>query len=269
MAKSGVMTLLSDFGTKDPYVGVMKGAIAQVNPRLTVIDLTHEIPPQAIAQARFALISALPYFPGGTVHVAVVDPGVGGDRRPIAVALGHDPNHPVSILVGPDNGIFSALGNQYPVLSAVELTNPRCWRSPVPSRTFHGRDIFAPVGAHLASGVAFSQVGREIDPATLIQLERPIANQTGNTITGLIQAIDRFGNLITTIPARAVAGREWSLQSGGWRVVAGQTYGDRPPGEVLALVGSHGWVEVAVNGGNAQVYLGLDIGAVVEVVLQE
>ena len=162
---TSVITLLSDFGDRDVYVGVIKGVIAQINPKVAIVDLTHQIPPQNIAAARFCLMNAYAYFPVGTVHVAVVDPGVGSRRRAIAVEFAQ------GFLVGPDNGIFSGVLSQSPAIAAVELTNLNYWRTPKPSKTFHGRDIFAPVGANLASGVPLKQLGQEIDPATLVQSE--------------------------------------------------------------------------------------------------
>jgi len=268
------LTLLSDFGLSDSYVGIMKGAIAQVNAALTVIDLTHQIPPQNIALARFALMTAYPYFPAGTVHVAVVDPGVGGARRAIALAIGEDAAQPTAFLVGPDNGLFSGILMTQPVIAAVELTVKRYWRSPTPSATFHGRDIFAPVGAHLASGVPLTQVGQSIAPETLAILDVPqcsayeepssLADQVldeGRTahhcykITGCVQAIDHFGNLITNIPGAMVLEKRWSLSVNGATMPGKKTYSDRPPGALLAIVGSHGWVEIALNGGSAQARL--------------
>ena len=173
MKQPHVLTLLTDFGLSDCYVGVMKGVIAQVNASLNVIDLTHQIPPQNVALARFALMTAFPYFPVGTVHVAVVDPGVGGTRRAIALAVGEDAAQPSGFLVGPDNGLFSGVLTTYPAIAAVELTEPQYWRSPTPSATFHGRDIFAPVGAYLANGVPLNEVGQSIAPETLVSLDVP------------------------------------------------------------------------------------------------
>lgn len=265
----GVLTLLTDFGLIDPYVGVMKGAIAQVNPMLTVIDLTHQIPPQDIAAARFHLMTAYPYFPAGTVHVAVVDPGVGGQRRAIALQCTN------GYLVGPDNGLFSGVLERDPVLAAVELTNPAYWRTPSPSATFHGRDVFAPVGAHLASGVALAELGRAIAPDSLIQLDLPTWKQEGKSLTGHIQAIDHFGNAITTIPASAVSEKVWELWVGASTspaeqcvpIPGGKTYADSNPGDLLAVIGSHGYVEIACNQGNAQQRLGLAVGDGVRLVL--
>lgn len=247
-----LLTLLSDFGLSDIYVGVMKGVIARINPSLTVVDLTHNIPPQNILAARFCLREALPYFPPGTVHVAVVDPGVGSHRRAIALS-GSD-----CYLVGPDNGIFSGILAENPVLAAVELTNSQYWRSPTPSSTFHGRDIFAPVGAHLASGVPLVELGNPIDPETLVQLPLPACTQTETSITGCIQYIDHFGNLITNIPGSSVRGKQWYIKLDNQVINGSNTYADSPPLEAIALVGSHGWVEIAVNGGNARSQLQLD-----------
>jgi S-adenosyl-L-methionine hydrolase (adenosine-forming) len=288
MPENKIITLLSDFGLKDVYVGVMKGVIAQINPRLTVIDLTHEIPPQNLAAARFNLMNAYPYFPAGTVHVAVVDPGVGSHRRGIALQID------AGFFVGPDNGLFSGVLHQTRVLAAVELTNPEYWRAPIPSTTFHGRDIFAPVGAHLASGVSLEQLGEGIDPKTLVQLAIPDRTATASGIAGYIQYIDHFGNLVTNIPGAEVQGKTWSVvvrdsptkmlrdseavatlgasalrQSADRTIPSSQTYSSCPLGEVLALIGSHGWVEIAVNGGNAQQLLQMDWAAPVEVVVSQ
>lgn len=261
-----IITLLTDFGLKDVYVGAMKGAIAVINPALTVIDLTHQIPPQNLTAARFCLMSAYPYFPKGTVHVAVVDPGVGSRRRAIAVGLTN------GFLVGPDNGIFSGvietLGEK--VLSAVELTNSNYWRTPRGSTTFHGRDIFAPAGAHLASGVSLEKLGEAIDPASLVTLSLPEASrpkEAEGAIEGFIQYIDGFGNLISNIPGMEVRGRNWRAIAGGKEIPSGNTYADCEPGELICLVGSHGWVEIAANGGSAQSLLQLEWGATVRVLL--
>lgn len=254
-----IVTLLSDFGWQDVYVGVMKGVIAQINPQLQVIDLTHQIPAQNLVVGRFCLLNACPYFPRGTVHVAVVDPGVGSHRRGVAIAFSG------GYLVGPDNGLFSGILNVLSASAAVELTNPRYWFSPNPSKTFHGRDIFAPVGAHLASGVALEELGNSIDLATLVQLPIPQYEPTKNGVQGCIQYIDHFGNLITNIPAQSVAQFNWSVVVGELVIPRGQTYSDGEQGQLLALIGSHGWVEIAVNGGSAQSRLGMDWGDVMEV----
>jgi S-adenosylmethionine hydrolase len=253
-----LLTLLSDFGDRDVYVGVMKGAIAQVNG-VNVVDLTHQIPPQDIAAGRFCLMNAYPYFPTGTVHVAVVDPGVGSTRRAVAVELA------TGFLVGPDNGLFSGVLSQEQAIAAVELTNPDYWRTPEPSATFHGRDIFAPVGAHLASGVPLKELGRAIEPATLVQLAIPEWTQTDIGAVGCIQYIDGFGNLITNIPGTYVQDKAWSAIVAGLNIPGCQIYSE-VTGSPIALIGSHGWVEIAVNGGNAHSQLKLDRGVIVQVV---
>ncbi|MBW4620564.1 MAG: SAM-dependent chlorinase/fluorinase [Cyanosarcina radialis HA8281-LM2] len=257
-----MITLLSDFGESDVYVGVMKGVIARIDRAISIIDLTHQIPPQDIAAARFALMNAYPYFPPGTVHIAVVDPGVGGSRRGVAVELAG------GYLVGPDNGLFSGVLSQFPVIAAVELTNSNYWRTPQPSNTFHGRDIFAPVGAHLAGGVNLSELGDAIAPSSLVQFPLPSYSLTNAGATGCIQYVDRFGNLITNIPATLVEGKNWSVRAGKLNIPSCNIYSDRPLGSPLSLVGSHGWVEIAINGGNAKSQLNLACLDVVQVILE-
>jgi len=261
MHQRKLLTLLSDFGLSDVYVGVMKGAIAQVNDSLNVVDLTHQISPQNIAAGRFCLMNAYPYFPSGTVHVAVVDPGVGNTRRAVAVELLN------GFLVGPDNGLLSGVLSQESAIASVELTNSNYWRTHEPSTTFHGRDIFAPVGAHLASGVPLKHLGREIDPANLVQLAIPKCTKMDMGFSGCIQYIDHFGNLITNISGIYVQGKTWYVQAAQLIIKSNNTYSNSPNGSPVALVGSHGWVEIAVNGGNAQTQLQIDWGAEVQVVL--
>jgi hypothetical protein len=272
VGQHNVLTLLSDFGLSDVYVGVMKGVIAAINPELTPIDLTHQIPPQNIALARFALMTAFPYFPAGTVHVAIVDPGVGSNRRAIALVVGTDPDNPTGFLVGPDNGLFSGVFSQSPILAAVELTNRQYWRVPEPSHTFHGRDIFAPVGAYLATGVPFSDLGEAIAAESLTQLNIPAVqieplDETTTRITGCIQALDHFGNLITNIPGRQVVDSKWSIVVNEMIIAGGQTYSDSLVGELVALIGSHGWVEIAVNNGSAQAKLNLQWGDPIQLLI--
>lgn len=263
MTTDSLLTLLSDFGWDDVYVGVMKGVIAQINPALTVIDLTHDISPQNITAAQFNLLNAYPFFPPGTVHAAVVDPGVGGARRAIAIALED------GFLVGPDNGIFTGLIAQKSVVQVVELSNTQYWRVPEPSNTFHGRDVFAPTAAHLASGVSITALGEPIDPTTLIKLPIPVCTTTDNGFAGNIQHIDRFGNVITNIPGDYVRGQNWFVSIGKRRIPGSRTYSDVTPGEPLALIGSHGWVELAISGGDAHFQLRLHWNDAVHVVLGE
>jgi S-adenosyl-L-methionine hydrolase (adenosine-forming) len=213
-------------------------------------------------------MNAYPYFPIGTVHLAVVDPGVGSKRRAIAVEFAQ------GFLVGPDNGIFSGVLSQSPAMSttgyayaAVELTNFNYWRTPQPSKTFHGRDIFAPVAANLASGVPLKQLGQEIDPASLVKLDIRDCKQTTNGVAGCIQYIDNFGNLVTNIAASYVQGKTWCVQVAGLTIPGCETYSDVNLGEIIALVGSHGWVEIAINCGNAHSQLQLDWQETLQVVL--
>lgn len=247
-----LITLLTDFGDRDGYDAVMKGVIAGLCPQARVVDLTHRVPPQDVRSGAFILAQALPYFPLGTVHLAVVDPGVGGDRPAIAFrwALGYG--------VGPDNGLFSRLWETYPPEEVVVLDRPAFWRSPHLSQTFHGRDLFAPVAAHLVSGKPLTAVGTRCDRESLVQLAPAVHEQEGDRVQGYFQYFDHFGNGVTTIPGQVVAGRPWIAQIRGLTIPGGKTYGDRPWESYVALVGSHGWVEIARNGGSAKAGLGLD-----------
>lgn len=256
-----IITLLTDFGLRDVYVGVMKGVIAGIAPSARVIDLTHEIPPQDIRAADFCLLCAFPFFPRGTIHVAVVDPGVGTERRAVAVALEE------AVLVGPDNGIFSGLLQRKEVKAAVILNRTEFWLSERPGFTFHGRDVFAPVAAHLASGVDLCKLGTPVDPSTLVRLDFPLWTETAGGFSGLIQYVDAFGNLVTNIPGHLVEGRTWRIRAADHDLPGKRTYGDVSPGAPLALTGSHGFVEIAVNGGNANVLLSLNVGDPVQVLL--
>lgn len=261
-----LVTLLTDFGVTDAYVGIMKGVMKAIAPTLSMIDLTHDIPPQDLWAARFNLLNAVPYFPNGTIHLAVVDPGVGGDRRGVAIQLPH------CILVGPDNGIFSGVFQPYldsGMVEAIALTNPVYWRTPTPSTTFHGRDIFAPAAAHLAAGVSLHQLGNRLDPRSLKTLMVPESRDRGNTIVGTVQYIDRFGNVMTNVKGAAVQDGPWSVTMGGHQLQGQTTYGTVEKGQPVALIGSHGWVEIAVNGGSAQRYFAIRPGESITVLRLE
>ncbi len=266
MSKNRIITLLTDFGLSDVYVGVMKGTIAQINPQLKVIDITHDIPPQNIAAGRFCLMNAYAYFPTETVHVAVVDPGVGSSRRPVAIKCAN------CFLVGPDNGLFSGVLSRESAIGCVCLTNPKYWRTPQPSSTFHGRDIFAAVGAHLATGVRLEELGEAIDLASLVQLQIPNCAVTATGIAGYVQYGDRFGNLITNIPEHCIKSNNWSVKvdrtSDTITIPSGKTYSDSKPGDLVAIIGSDGWVEITVNGGSAQSVLKLECGANIQVIFK-
>lgn len=254
-----MLTLTTDFGLQDVYVGIMKGVVANINPQLNVIDLTHEITPQNIAAGCFSLMNAVPYFPTDTIHIGVIDPGVGSDRKGCAIAFSH------GVLVGPNNGLFSGVLHQFPAQKAVSLTNPKYWRSENVSSTFHGRDIFAPVAAHLASGVPIEEVGEEMPIHDLKEFSFPSPQFSANNIIGYIQYIDYFGNLITNIPATEVRGKQWHVTVKNQTISTGRTYSDVSPQTLIALIGSHGWVEIAINQGNAAQALSLTYGDKIQV----
>src|SRR5438128_9197988 len=229
MKPSGIVTLLTDFGLEDAYVGAMKGAILSVFARATVINITHGVKPFAVLQGAFLLDSAWRSFPPGTVHVAVVDPGVGTERRAIAFkAADH-------YFVGPDNGLFTFLND--PISDAVELATP-----PEAAPTFHGRDVFAPVAAKLAGGAALAGVGRP-HRAEPLRLPDAWASKVGEAWRAEALHCDHFGNVVSNLPIRALARIK---QAHGMRVRTGETYEDAQPHELVALVGSSGRVQLAL-----------------------
>lgn len=261
---ASLIALTTDFGWADSYVGVVKGVMATVaaNYRygpLQFVDVTHGIVPQDVAAGRFHLGQAVPYFPDGTVHFAVVDPGVGGARRAVAIKFER------GFLVGPDNGLFSAVLEQFSVQAAVELNRPEFWRVSEPSRTFHGRDIFATVAAHLACGVSLTDVGTEIELEGLMRIALARSESIPGGWRGCVQHVDHFGNVVTTISADKLEGLRWLAEVAGRQVRAVEAYGEAQVGELVALVGSHGWIEVAVNGGSAANCLGVMLGDEVRV----
>jgi S-adenosylmethionine hydrolase len=259
-SRSGIITLLTDFGVADNFVGVMKGVIATIAPEARVVDVTHGIGPQQVKQGRWVLGQSWRWFPKGTVHLAVVDPGVGSQRKAIAVdAGGH-------FFVGPDNGLLSdAIGTKGSMVR--EITNRRWMLEPV-SATFHGRDVFAPAAARLASGARFALAGKLVSDAMWLGTGDPV--RTGKRFwTGEVVHVDRFGNLITSLTPGAIPDLETrpAVFRAGFKEIAGlsSNYAGGGPGEVIALMGSHGGVELAVSGGNAEKTLGLGLGAPVDV----
>ena len=238
-----VITLLTDFGTADYFVGAVKGAILSVNPNVSIVDITHEVPAQDIETGAFLLLAAYKTFPAGTTHVAVVDPGVGSSRRPIVVSASDQ------FFVGPDNGIFSYVYDREPSHQAFHVTAEKYFRSE-PSSTFHGRDIFAPVAAALSIGVTPEQFGSLLnDAARLPALETPPR----------IIHIDRFGNCVTNISRETYKGE--SLFVNGRKISALRNfYGEAAPGEVFAIWGSAGFLEISVNGASAAQILGAKRG---------
>ncbi|EAM52011.1 SAM hydrolase/SAM-dependent halogenase family protein [Crocosphaera watsonii WH 8501] len=261
-SKTKAIAVLTDFGLEDSYVGIMKGVMATINPNIPIIDLTHKIAPQQIWAARFCLMNAYPYFPRDTVFLAVVDPGVGSKRRSVAIKCSQ------GYLVGPDNGLFSGILAEDTALKAVSLTNTDYWRIPDPSLTFHGRDIFAPVAAYLASGVALEALGESIPINSLVAFPLEFPQVTQKKIEGSIQYIDHFGNLITNISSLLVRDKNWSIKVDDKVIKSGLTYSDVAPREMITLIGSHGWVEIAMNGGNAQEELDLEWGSDITVIFQ-
>lgn len=245
--RSGIISLITDFGLADTYVGQMKAVILGTDHALQVVDLTHSIPPQDVAEAAFQLATAWTAFPEGTVHLAVVDPGVGTPRRPVAF------RHHGHLFVMPDNGLATlVLGESQPDRLVV-LDRPEIHRRGV-SRTFHGRDIFAPAAAFLAAGRELDEVGSAADPATLVRLSIPPVEREGDWVRGPVVSIDHFGNCRTLIrPGDLLAPPEQVQVRCGRVVIRGivPTYGSVPQGRTLALFGSHGGLEIAVRDGNA------------------
>ncbi len=251
-----LITLLTDFGTRDAYVASLKGVILGLNPEARLVDLTHDIPPQDILAGAFVLAEAAPYFPPGAIHLAVVDPGVGSARRGLAARCRG------RFWVGPDNGLLRLAWGESPDLSIVSLENPAFFRPEV-AATFHGRDVFAPVAAHLSLGVALEQLG----PAVTDPVPLPVAAPTfsADAARGEIIYVDRFGNLVANLPAGPLldwlAGQEFHLEVGPLRLTRlARTYADAPPGEFLALIGSHGYLEIACAQDRAARRLGLGVG---------
>lgn len=248
-----ILTLTSDFGLLDAYVGMMKGVILRIAPDARLVDLTHEIAPQDIASASYTLQSAIQYFPAGTVHLAVVDPGVGSARRPLLVTTG------AAAFVGPDNGLFS-FALEKPGAQAWVLDRPEYWL-PQPSRTFHGRDIFAPVAARLAVGMRPEQLGTPISDPMRVAQRKP-ERQGNGEISGCVLHVDHFGNLITNVPGEWLAGATWSCEVGGISISGpSETYAAAPRGELLLLISSSGLAEVAVREGRAAERLRVGRGA--------
>ncbi len=257
----GIITFLTDFGTADPYVAAMKGAALAVNPDARLVDVSHEIAPQDIADGGYVLAFAYRAFPEETVHVAVIDPGVGSARRILAAEVnGH-------LLVAPDNGLLSAVLRERAASRMVHVEESRFFRHPV-SATFHGRDIFAPVAAHLSLGVDLDELG----PRTVgyVQLEAASATKAGDALEGRVIHVDRFGNLVTDISREAIAALAGEART---EVRVGEallgpirrTYSDVAVGEPLAVIGSSERLEISVNRGSAAGKLGVGRGAAVRV----
>jgi S-adenosylmethionine hydrolase len=236
-----VITLLTDFGLADTYVGQMKGAILAVSPSATLVDLTHALSPQDVVGGAFLLWSAVEPFAAGTIHVAVVDPGVGSARRALAIRCGRG-----DVFVGPDNGLLlPAVDRLGGCALAVELTDSRYWR-PNPSQTFHGRDVFGPVAGHLANGILerIEALGRVTSDVQRLSLPEP------KGACGQVLHVDTYGNLITNLPATSLPPR-FQVRLGN-RLIEGAThYAAVPEGTLVALVGSAGLLEISARNASA------------------
>ena len=248
-----IITFLTDFGQQDGFVGTMKGVALGINPGVSLVDITHEVPPQDVEEAAYLLRNAYTYFPDGTIHVVVVDPGVGTDRTGIIVETDR------FRFVGPDNGVFSYVYQASPRAKVTCIDNPE-YCLPHVSHTFHGRDVFAPVAAHLSHGVQTSACGPEVDNYESGRIST--AHVTRESIRGEAMHIDRFGNVVTNISEdqffESTRGRSYRIEFEGMIIDRlSVTYADAAQGEMLAVIGSAGMLEISINRGNAAQELGL------------
>jgi S-adenosylmethionine hydrolase len=251
------VTLTTDFGDGTAYVAALKGSVLAVNPNARLLDLSHRLPPQDLAAAAYFLASSLRWFPAGTIHVVVVDPGVGTQRAILCVEWAGQ------MAVVPDNGCWTSILQPGEIPQVRRVENRRYWR-PTVSATFHGRDVFAPVAGHLSLGVSPAELGPEVKEWTTLSMPEPVAMAGG--IAGQIIVVDSFGNLVSNIPGEGVPPAA-AVQVGGETVVRRvRTYGDAEPGALVALIGSSGRLEIAVVNGSAAVRLGVEVGEPVEVV---
>ncbi len=257
-----IITLTTDFGLSDGFVGMMKGVILSINPDATIIDITHDIAPRNIEQGAFVFANADRYFPANSIHVVVIDPGVGSARRPIAAQVGE------TFFVAPDNGVLSLAishrKSQIPnsKVRVIHLTQPDYWNFKV-SNTFHGRDIFAPVAAHLSLGVPLESLGEPI--TDWVRLSQGVASWRADAeIVGRVMHVDRFGNIISNIGEEMLAGidraRVVTAICGKSIIGIQSTYATVAPGALLALISSSGHLEIAAREANAAQLLGARIG---------
>lgn len=256
------ITLLTDFGISDGYPGVMKGVIYRIAPEVKIIDISHLVRAQDVCEGSLLLSRSAPYFPDGTVHVAVVDPGVGTSRRPVAAQVG------AHFFVCPDNGLLTRVLEQAEKSAApvqiVHLDQPRYWLKEI-SQVFHGRDIFSPVAAHLVNGVPLAEVGSLVTDPVRLRLPEPV--QRLDSVYGEITAIDHFGNLSTNFLPRHLEPYQHPVVRVSGREIHGlvHTFGDRSPGSLVALIDSDGSLAIAITQGSAARELGVQIGDPVEI----
>ena len=259
-----IITLTTDYGTSDHLVGVMKGVILSINPEVNIVDITHSVLAHDILDGALAIGQAYKYFPPKTVHVVVVDPGVGTERRPILVA--GDTHY----FVAPDNGVLSSVYDQSEALYAWNIVSEHYFRNPV-SKTFHGRDVFAPVAAWMTKSWQTSAFGEPITDFVRFAIPKPKA--TGNTVKGIVLRVDHFGNLVTNFtpedaPALASADGKFTIRAGSATITKlVPTFANGAAGEAIGVIGSSGYLEIAVNKGSAARALGVGRGAEVTIEL--
>jgi S-adenosylmethionine hydrolase len=248
-----LITLTTDFGLSDSYAAQMKGAILTIAPDAVLIDVTHKIPPQDCGVAAAVLADSVGAFPVGTIHLVVVDPGVGTARRGVAVEARGPEDAGDLRFVAPDNGVLTRVLQGRSIVRAVQLTEPRFWRERV-SQTFHGRDVFGPVAAHWSLGVDLAEFGPPLD-SPLVKLALPQPSRQGQDLCGEVLRTDAFGNLITNIAATQLPELDWprlTVEIGTQRIAGiSRAYLDRSAGELVAVVGSSGLLEIAVCCGHA------------------
>ena len=252
------ISLLTDFGLQDEFVGVMKGVIWGIAPDVNIADITHAVPPQNVLHAALLLGRAYRYFPAGSIHLAVVDPGVGTARRGIALRVGEH------TFVGPDNGLFTVPLTSGAPVAAVSLDNP-AYRLGSVSRSFHGRDLFAPAAAHLANGIPLKELGEPVTDPVILEIPRPL--RIANIWKAQVLLADAFGNLITNLTEADLQGQTVIEVTCQGQVIRGVevTFGSRQPGELMAMFDSSGSLSLCVVNGSAAERLGAGAGALVEV----
>ena len=243
-----VITLTTDFGLRDPYVGEMKAVILSINPNATIVDITHMIEKFNIRMGAYVLASASPHFPKGTIHMAIVDPGVGTKRRPLLIHTKHD------FYIGPDNGVLTLAAKNQGIKHIYEISNRRLMLPKV-SNTFHGRDIFAPAAAHLTEGIAPTEFGPEIREIMTPRFAKVIKRE--NMFVGEVIHVDNFGNIITNFSAKELESMDIKetvkimLQNTKLKLRLCKAYGEAKPQKPLAIIGSHNFLEISVNQGSA------------------
>lgn len=263
MARQHIVTLITDFGREDEYVGVLKGVMLCHCPHVEMVDISHDIPPQNIFAAGRLLSRSYNYFPRDTVHLAIVDPGVGSQRRLLAIKTSQ------YTFVGPDNGLFTPILKEETILDIRELTEKSYFLKYV-STTFHGRDIMAPVAAHLAAGLAIEKTGDRVDFGSCITLPGPFAKTTGDRLSGTVVSIDHFGNLCTNISREDIvnfSGQDnIEIQIGKYRIDSIlNSYNEGEREIPIAVYDSHNFLEITVNSGNAGKLLAISTGEAVTV----